>query len=241
MLQTLIDIQRDIYTAFADHIRAFADDGSWLAFTGFLPMAVVFGAVHALTPGHSKAVLATYLAGSRLDLMRGLMVSFVLSLTHVMIAVLIALLALPLVSISFGSVGRAPALEGFSRGLIGLIGAWMIWRSVRRNTPPETPEKGMVFGLAAGLIPCPLTLFVMTFAITQGVVHAGVAFAAMMVIGVGLTLAGVALTTVFFRQRIVALMRQRPDFMERAQRSLEAGTGVILLILATLTLTKPDF
>ncbi|TIM37420.1 MAG: hypothetical protein E5Y56_33685, partial [Mesorhizobium sp.] len=45
-------------------------------------------------------------------------------------------------------------------------------------------EEGAAFGFMAGLIPCPLTLFVMTFAIVRGVPEAGIAFAVTMMAGV---------------------------------------------------------
>lgn len=94
-MQWIVEIQRDIYLAFAEHIKAFALGGSWTAFAAFLPMGIVFGAVHAMTPGHSKSVLATYLTGSSEGIGRSLLVSLALSFTHVTLAVLIALLSLP--------------------------------------------------------------------------------------------------------------------------------------------------
>jgi ABC-type nickel/cobalt efflux system permease component RcnA len=126
MFLALVEIQRTIYTALAEQIKLLSAEGDWLAFLAFLPMAILFGAIHALTPGHSKAVLATYLAGSESKIGRGLVVSLILSFTHVTSAVLIAVLSLPLVSIALGSVGRAPLLEDISRGLLGLIGRWML-------------------------------------------------------------------------------------------------------------------
>ncbi|WP_435053799.1 hypothetical protein [Mesorhizobium australicum] len=104
----------------------------------YLPMGILFGAAHALTPGHSRAVLATYLAGSEAKAERGLLVLLTLSFTHVTIAVLISVLSLPLVSIALGSVGRAPLLEDISRGLLGLVGAWMVWRALRQRHHQNT-------------------------------------------------------------------------------------------------------
>ncbi|TIS80838.1 MAG: ABC transporter permease, partial [Mesorhizobium sp.] len=114
MFQYLVEFQRTIYLALADQIKLLSSSGDWLGFVAFLPMGVVFGAAHALTPGHSKALLATYLAGSDAKVARGLLVSITLSLTHVIIAVIIAALSLPLVSVALGSVGRAPLLEDVS-------------------------------------------------------------------------------------------------------------------------------
>jgi len=50
--------------AFADRIGTFAETGDWALLAAYLPMGIVFDAVHALTPGHSRAVLAVYPAGS---------------------------------------------------------------------------------------------------------------------------------------------------------------------------------
>lgn len=113
----IVEFQRDIYLAFADHIKAFAAGTGWTAFLAFLPMGVVFGAVHAMTPGHSKTVLATYLAGSSSGMWRALLVSLALSFTHVTMSVLIVLLSLPLVSVMFGGSGpgSSPILEMASR------------------------------------------------------------------------------------------------------------------------------
>ncbi|WP_419694834.1 nickel/cobalt transporter [Mesorhizobium muleiense] len=231
-MQWIIDVQRDIYLAFAGHIRAFADGGSWTALAAFLPMGIVFGAVHAMTPGHSKAVLATYLTGSSAGMGRSLLVSLALSFTHVTTAVLIAMLSLPLVSVALGSVGRAPALETISRGLLGLIGLWMLWRAFSHAGHKHDAEEGAAFGFMAGLIPCPLTLFVMTFAIVRGVPEAGIAFAVTMMAGVAFTLCAVALATVFFRQQLVGFLETRPRLVAAVTRSIEAVAGLVLVAIA---------
>ncbi|UYN96429.1 MAG: sulfite exporter TauE/SafE family protein [Enhydrobacter sp.] len=66
-------------------------------------------------------------------------------------------------------------LEDLSRGLLGVIGLWMLWRASRRANHAHGVGEGAAVGFMAGLIPCPLTLFVMTFAITRGVPEAGIA------------------------------------------------------------------
>jgi nickel/cobalt exporter len=232
MLQDLINFQREIYQAFADQIRAFADGGGWTVFLAYLPMGILFGATHTLTPGHSKAVLATYLVGNPLSLARSLTVSLVLSFTHVAMSVLIALLSLPLVSIALGSVGRAPLLEDISRGLLGLIGLWMLYRAFRRLPHTHDHGEGTVVGFMAGLVPCPLTLFVMTFAISRGVPEAGIAFAITMMAGVALVLSVVATATVLFRQQVMHLVEERPIILDCMTRGIEGIAGLILTAIA---------
>jgi ABC-type nickel/cobalt efflux system permease component RcnA len=230
MLQTLVALQRDIYLALAEQIKLLSAQGNWLGFLAFLPMGVFFGAVHALTPGHSKAVLATYLAGSEAKIARGLLTSVTLSFTHVTIAVLIAVLSLPVVSIALGSVGRAPLLEDISRGLLGLIGAWMLWRALTHGQHHK--HEGEAVGVMAGLIPCPLTLFVMTFAIARGVPAAGILFAGTMMIGVALTLSGVAILSILLRERLLNFVKGRPRLFNAIVRSVEGLAGAALIALA---------
>ncbi|MER8791827.1 ABC transporter permease [Mesorhizobium sp. M0983] len=226
MFQMLVEFQRTIYLALAEQIKLLSAGGGWLAFMAFLPMGVLFGAAHALTPGHSKAVLATYLAGSDAKVSRGLLVSMTLSFTHVTIAVLIAALSLPLVSIALGSVGRAPLLEDVSRGLLGLIGVWMLWRALSHGHHHK--HEGEAVGVMAGLIPCPLTLFVMTFAISRGVPVAGILFAITMMVGVALTLSCVAVLSILFRERLVHFFDSRPRLFDIISRTIEGIAGLIL-------------
>ena len=230
LLQDVVAIQREIYLAFADRVGDFAKTGDWTLLTAYLPMGILFGAVHALTPGHSKALLATYLTGSTANVPRGLAVSLVLSFVHVGMSLLIALLPLPLVSVALGSVGRAPLLEDLSRGLLGLIGLWMLWQGFRGSG--HAHAQGMAAGLAAGLIPCPLTLFVMTFAISRGVPEAGIPFAGGLIFGGGVGLALVARAGVFFPQQLLRLLATRPGAVDVVTRTIQVVAGLILVAVA---------
>ena len=236
MWQQLFDLQREIYGQVSAHIRLFAASGGWLALLAMLPMGVLFGAAHALTPGHSKAVLATYVAGSPVGVARALLVSLTLSFTHVTMAVLIAVFSLPLVSIALGSVGRAPALETISRGLLAVIGLWMIWRALRRAAHHR--HEGEAVGFIAGLIPCPLTLFVMTFAISRGVPEVGLVFAAAMMLGVAVTLSAVVLLAALFRVQVAHLLEHRPALMQGLSRGIEGVAGAVLLALAVYEIAR---
>ncbi|MBY5523368.1 ABC transporter permease [Rhizobium leguminosarum] len=238
MFQQIVDVQRDIYLAFAGHIKDFAAGGGWASFLAFLPMGIVFGAVHAMTPGHSKSVLAIYLTGSSTRAHRALLVSLALSFTHVTMAVLIALLALPLVSHSFVDAGSSPTLEVVSRALLGVIGLWMLASALFRHDHSHAEGEGLLMGFAAGLVPCPLTLFVMTFAMIHQVVVTGLLFAFTMMIGVGLTLSVVALLTVVFRDRIAYLMRTRPRLLGSVSRATGGIAGLVLVAAAALEIAN---
>ena len=228
MMNWLGEVQRAIYGAVGGHLGAFASSHDWAALLTILPLGIVFGAVHALTPGHSKTLLASYLIGSRLAVVRGLAVSSVLAATHVLSSVLIAVFAVQLLTRTLGGAGRAPLAEDISRGLLVLIGAWFIFRALRGHTH-HAKQEGFTVGFVAGLIPCPLTLFVMVTALARGVPLAGLMFAASMFLGIALTLGAVAALAIFGRDATAAIMTRHGASIVTVGRVLDGTAGVLLV------------
>jgi ABC-type nickel/cobalt efflux system permease component RcnA len=150
--------------------------------------------------------------------------------------VVLALAAAPILTGTLGGVGRAPVLEDISRGLLALIGLWFLFRALRGRTHEH--REGIAVGIVAGLVPCPLTLFAMFLALSRGVLEAGLTFALAMMVGVGLTLAGVAALVVGARERTVLLIARHGGSVEKTARALEACTGMLLIAVGVLELLR---
>jgi nickel/cobalt transporter (NicO) family protein len=230
MLDQLIAWQRWIYAALSADLNSFAATRDWTALALVLPTGILFGAIHALTPGHGKSILASYIVGSRLSALRATAVASALALTHVGTAVLIALLALPLVTRTLGGVGRAPALEAVSRGLLVTIGVWLVFRAWRGRR--HVHGEGVTVGIVAGLVPCPLTLFVMFYALSRGVPAAGFAFAGAMMLGILVTLSLVALLTILMRETLTVFITRHGVSVELVTRLLDGAAGLLLVVIA---------
>jgi len=233
----LYTAQRWIYATLTGGITEFADTRNWATLAAVFPLGVLFGAIHAFTPGHGKSVLASYLVGSRIAVLRSLAVASVLALTHVGSAVILALLAAPLVSRTLGGgVGRAPVLEMLSWGLLTVIGLGFLIRAVRER--PHAHHEGVMVGFVAGLIPCPLTLFVMVYALSRAVPIAGLTFAAAMLIGVALTLSAVTLAVILAREGVVYLLDRHGDSIARLSRALDLTSGLLLFGIGVVELVR---
>jgi ABC-type nickel/cobalt efflux system permease component RcnA len=120
-------------------------------------------------------------------------------------------------------------LEDVSRGLIALIGAWLLLRALRGKQ--HLHGEGLMVGFVAGLIPCPLTLFVMFFSISRGIPGAGLMFAVAMLLGIALTLSAVAIATTLARDRVVRFIDRHGKSVDRMARMLDAAAGVLLIII----------
>ncbi|MDF2688576.1 MAG: hypothetical protein K0Q80_1541 [Microvirga sp.] len=65
-MEFLIAVQGWIRLSITADLNAFAVNRDWASLVLILPLGIAFGAVHTLTPGHGKTVLASSLVGSRL-------------------------------------------------------------------------------------------------------------------------------------------------------------------------------
>ncbi|HLJ97424.1 MAG TPA: hypothetical protein VKU02_29970 [Gemmataceae bacterium] len=101
-------------------------------FWGLLCLAAIFGAFHALTPGHGKTLVAAYLVGERGTIAHALLLGLVTTLTHtgVVVALAIAL------RIYFPSGGMSDTARrdlqmalGLGGGLlVASLGMWLLLR-----------------------------------------------------------------------------------------------------------------
>lgn len=230
MFEFLISIQRDIRQVMSGYLGSYAETGDAWQLLSLLPLAVVFGAAHALTPGHSKAVLASYVAGSGVALRNAFTASLLLSLVHITSAVVLATVATSLITRTLVGAGQAPSLEWISRVAVMLIGIWMIVRALRHT--PHIHGETQGFALLAGLIPCPLTLMIMTLAVAKGVPEAGLVFAFAMFCGVVLVLSTVVALAYFARSTALRKLTAHPETLHNASRILEAACGLLLIVIA---------
>lgn len=233
MMDWLIEIQRWLYGGMSDGIRA-TDDVAGLA--ALMGAAFFFGMVHALMPGHGKSVLVSYHVGRTSRLIEGVVTGTLLAATHVGIAVVFVLAGVAVISRSLAAGGRAPAFEAVSAALICVIGLYLVFRTLWPR-PHNHGSDGRTLAIAAGLIPCPLTTFLLTFAIVHNKLAVGLAAVIAMLGGVIVTLVSFAVAAVIARQRFLGvlarteLMRFRLGFwLELAGALAVLALGVSMLV-----------
>jgi nickel/cobalt transporter (NicO) family protein len=169
-MDAIFDLQRLLHTGAVDALKRLNATGL-SGLPALIGASFGFGMLHALLPGHGKAVLASYYAGEG-RLSSALLSSVVLIVTHVGSAVLLVLAGFMVLQRTIGGAGRAPALEHASQVFIALIGADLLWRAMRPHTH-EHGRSGPVLGVVTGLVPCPLTTFIMSYAVANEVIGAG--------------------------------------------------------------------
>jgi nickel/cobalt exporter len=234
-MHSLIELQHWLYGGATDGLKTVAatsDPAKLIAAMGF---AVLFGCAHALMPGHGKSVLVSYYLGRPSRMLGGVASSALLVLTHVGMAVILVLAGFIVVRRTLVGAGRMPLLEIMSSGLIIAIGLFLFVQALRGQDHAQTRNNGLL-AVAGGFVPCPLTTFIMVYAVSNGMVLAGLLVTAAMACGMILTVSMFALTAVLLRERLFRWIEGRSRLWHRASHAFEIvsafavmGSGLWLL------------
>ena len=140
-METLLTFQHWLYTAVGQGLTDVAQGNARAVFVA-MAAAVLFGALHALMPGHGKTVLISYHLGQPAGIKESMLNGAILALTHVGLAVILVLAGFTVISRAFAYGGRTPQFETASGVLIALIGAFLLWRSIRHDPVDRCLRQG---------------------------------------------------------------------------------------------------
>jgi ABC-type nickel/cobalt efflux system permease component RcnA len=226
-MRFLADIQGWLYGGAIANLKAVASGIDPIRLVAAMAVAALFGLVHALMPGHGKTVLVSYYLGHAERPIGSVGTSAILVLTHVGSAIVLVLAGFTVMRATIGGAGRAPGFEVASAVLILGIGLWLLWRAMRPHEPH--PRDGQALAAAAGLVPCPLTTFIMIYAAGNGIVLAGLLVTASMAAGMTLTIAAFALAAVLLRDRMVSFLERTAHVRGRLGRGLEVASAMAIM------------
>jgi ABC-type nickel/cobalt efflux system permease component RcnA len=201
------------------YLAANSNDPAFLATA--LAAALFLGAAHALTPGHGKAIVAAYLAGSRGRILDAVQLGVIVTVTHT--ASVFALGLLTLFASTRVSLDRIfPWLSLVSGLLVLVIGAWLLYQRTRpaagghhhhghhhghshghshghhHGHDHGTVSRGSILslGISGGLVPCPEALVVLMLSISLHRIALGLSLLVAFSIGLAAVLIAIGVAMV---------------------------------------------
>ncbi len=96
-------------------------------------LSFVYGVVHAVGPGHGKAIISSYVLANEETVRRGILISFLAAALQALTAVaLVSLLLVALNATGFQVTAWANQLETVSYAMIALVGLYLLVSELRR-------------------------------------------------------------------------------------------------------------
>ena len=216
-----------------------------------LVIAMFWGAAHALTPGHGKAMVAAYLVGTKGTPRHAFLLGGTVTLAHTAGVFAIGVVTLAL-SRFFVPERLYPWLTLVSGLLLVAVGAAVLRQRLRarghagherhhdhfhdhthdHHHDDDLTSKGILgVGVAAGLLPCPSALVVLLSAIALHRVGLGLALIVAFSVGLAATITAIGLAAVLARRAFGRLSLNGP--VVRALPSMSAGLILAVGLLIT--------
>ena len=205
-----------------------------------LLIAAFWGAAHALSPGHGKAMVAAYLVGSRGTPRHALLLGLTVTVTHTA-----GVFALGLVTLGLSELivpeELYPWLNLVSALLVVGVGVSVLRaRLGRRHAHHHHHPHGerslrdlLAVGISGGLLPCPTALVVLLAAISLHRVGYGLVLIVAFSLGLAGAMTGVGLAAVSARR----FLRWK-SFEGRIVRALPAVSAALILVLGVAMTTR---
>lgn len=204
-----------------------------------LLLAFFWGAVHALSPGHGKSIVAAYLVGTRGTPRHALVLGLTVTITHTIGVFALGLVTLALSEFIFPEQ-LYPWLNLASALLVVGVGCAVLRARLahrRRHAhghshhhhhhDHELSMRGLLgVGISGGLIPCPTALVVLLAAISLHRVGYGLVLIVAFSLGLAAAMTGIGLLAVTAK-RLSARLRLDGRFV----RALPALSAVVVLVL----------
>jgi ABC-type nickel/cobalt efflux system permease component RcnA len=217
--------------------------------------AFAWGALHALSPGHGKSMVAAYLVGTRGTAKHAVALGATVTIAHTA-----GVFALGLVTLALSQYvlpeDLYPWLTLASGLLVVLVGIGVLRSRVKtakhhhrhddhthdhdhthhhhHHTHDVSWRSLVAMGASAGLIPCPSALVVLLGALSQHQVGLGLVLITAFSLGLATTITALGLTVVYARTLLARL-----DFASgRAAAALPAVSALVIVVVGCVLTAK---
>ena len=236
-VRSLLLLQKHLQQALSGAFREATDGGDGLQAAVLVLLALVFGMLHAIGPGHGKSVLVAYFVGQEAPLRQGLMASVKLIAVHVGSAILLVLTAVALFEISFGlRPADFPLVRQVSYAGIAALGLFLLIQALRGAPGERHAKGGGLLPYVVGLSPCPLTTIMMLAAVGTGAIALGLIVSVAMALGMVVTVGAFALLAILARRWLFVVFKRHQARVLRIGRGFEVFGALTVTALGLLLL-----
>ena len=258
--RALLTFQREANRMIAQHMRAIRDGETSTPLMIGVLLALAYGVLHALGPGHGKVIVVSYFLSRDAQIMRGFLMGLQIAVCHVLSAAVVVALADVVLRQAFGGApGEVAGVRLASYGLIALIGCSMTGagapaldsapagievsdaccdhrhaspnRAPRAHRPGQAAASEGALSLGVGLVPCTGAVLILLYAIANDILFAGVLLVVAIAAGMALTMGALGVLSIVARNAVAARVDGAGHGNGRALAVVSDYGGALLITL----------
>jgi len=230
-LHWLIALQYQLNSYISTTIRSLNDENSLSTSLLILGIAFIYGLVHAIGPGHGKALVALYFTSNKSDYKKAFKMGYMISIIHAISALIFTFGIFYILKTMFRKNFNefSDIAMQISAIMIILVGIYLIYEAYKSRKEKEKKLKKsnkseIAVAFSAGVVPCPGVMTIVLFCIVLGQTTLGILSAIAMSIGMGLT---ISLAGIFS----IAMNKKAGDTLNKKAYILEMLGGFLVLTL----------
>jgi ABC-type nickel/cobalt efflux system permease component RcnA len=271
--------QQQLHRDLAKAVRELRSN-PWTAGWTLIALSFFYGIVHAVGPGHGKAIITSYVLANRQTIRRGVFISFAAALVQALSAITLVLV-MALIFRAAGSQMQSAVthLETISYAMVTLLGAYLLAGQIRKllrnrggsampvravslsaaavhnahnhvkhehdadcgcghaHMPDAADLQGalswrrtLAIVLSVGIRPCTGAVLVLVFALTQGLLWAGIISAFVMALGTAITVSAMTVFATGLRDAAASLGGSKGVWLERFYNAIAFAGAMAIFV-----------
>jgi ABC-type nickel/cobalt efflux system permease component RcnA len=226
------------YNYINEFIRELHTDFNYSTYFILISLAFIYGILHSIGPGHGKTIIATYFFKDNNKISKSLILSVIVSFTHTSSAIILSFL----LSYVFTGVQRFFQIKlqyyfTFASGLMIIIIA-LIFLCLKllnclkkRRKHIEFKKNLILTGISAGMVPCPVSLMVMLFAISNNIILIGLSVVLSISLGMYVLLSIIGFLSIKSRNKLLEISNKKMKKSEYFAESIEIISVIIMFLI----------
>ena len=213
--------------------------------------AFAYGIIHAVGPGHGKAIALSYVLSQRPSYIRGMLFSNCMALFHgasgIVFVLVIRLILKTNIVKNLETVTNMTQIVSY--GIITCFGLGIfihsIYKLIKKHNQKQHAHETFKFGkytnpvllaFVVGSIPCPGVVMVMLFALSMNLITLGIILGITISMGMALTVSIVVLITISGKAASLTAISKNSKRAGFIEYGIEVFAGLLLMTLGILFL-----
>lgn len=230
-LHTLVEWQYQLNSYISSTIRSLDNESGLTTSLIILGVAFAYGLVHAIGPGHGKALVALYFTSNKSDYKKAFKMGYMIAIIHTFYALLFTFGIFFILKTMFRknfNEFSSIAMQISAVMIIG-VGLYLIYEAYHSRKEQEqeiqkSSKSEYAVAFSAGVVPCPGVMTIVLFCIVLDHYTLAILSAIAMSIGMGLT---ISLAGIFS----IALNKKAGGYLDTKAYILEILGGVLVFLL----------